>query len=134
MKTFIRLGLKYGKNMNIFSRILNIVGVLAIISLMILIASDRFKGDDYQYKLSHDRFVKYSIQNAIKESHKNKVVDFGVTEVQHLSGKTFMLSGTVMFEGVFNNKIQQNFECIATGRIWESNPSGSYDVNIFIEK
>ena len=116
------------------SKILNIIGILAIIMLIFLFANDRIKGQEYEYDLGDNQFVKYSIENAIKKNHKKKIVEFGVTEVQHLSGKTFKLNGIVVFEGLLNNKIKEEFECIATGMIWESNPSDTYRINMYREK
>lgn len=114
-------------------KLLNIAGILAIIALVLLFANNRIKGQEYEYELRDNQFVKFSIQNAIKKNHKKKIVDFGATEVQYLSGKTFKLNGIVIFEGLLNNKIKEEFECIATGITWESNPSDTYRINMYQE-
>jgi len=117
------------------SKFLYIIGGIFIAVISFSLGADSAERDRYTYNdLTDDQFIRYRIQNAIQNNHKKKVIDFESTDVQFLSGKTFKLSGVVVFEGILNNKIKKDFECIATGNINETNPSEVFKINLYQEK
>ncbi len=110
------------------------IGVFALIILIVLIANERIKWNEYEYDYSHNSFIEYHILSEIKERHQGIVLDFENIEIQHLSGKTFKVTGKIILEGVLTNKISKNFECVATGWMWETNPAGNYSINLYYQK
>lgn len=89
---------------------------------------------EYTFDSSHEYFITEGIKDKLKATHKKKVIDFGATEVEHLSGKTFKLYGTIFLDGAFSSKIEEKFECIATARNEGTNIFGHFTINSYEEK
>ncbi len=110
---------------------LSIIGILSILLLSYLFVTKRIKGQEYNYDITHDEFVEYRIKEAITQKLDKKVRGFKSLDLEYLSGKTFKLTGKIVYEGLLMNKIENRFECIATGDIEEVNPSSPFKINMF---
>ncbi len=121
--------------MIIVFKILSLIGLLSIAFIIYLFATDnvKFINPEYEYSSSDDQFVKASIKYSIEENSKSKILEFGAVEVVHLSGKTFKLKGRIVYESVIGTKINKDFECVATGYTWNTNPSDNYRINLYYE-
>jgi hypothetical protein len=116
--------------------VINIIGIISIASLIILFSTDnvRFVDPEYSYEINHDEFVKFSIKNSIESKIEYKIIAFNDLNLDFLSGKTFKLTGEIVYESVIGTKIRRDFVCIATGFTFETNPSDSYTIDYYYEK
>ena len=119
--------------MKILYKTLGILSIPAIAFIIFLFASENIKFADGQYKYdpADDRIILSSIKQGIKRNSKYEVLRFGATEIEHLSGTTFLLKGSIVYKSVSGSEIKEDFECVATG--W-SDPYGYYQIDMYSEE
>lgn len=119
--------------MKILYKTLGILSIPAIAFIIFLFASENIKFADGQYKYdpADNPTILSNIKQEIKSNSKFEVLRFGATEIKHLSGMTFHLNGSIVYESVWGSEIKKGFECVATG--WMG-PSGYYQINMYNEE